>query len=40
MTLFLIFGGSIEKPDNDFFIAGEIDILMSISGGIIEAVGP
>ena len=38
MSPFLIFGGSIVEPAGEFSIAGERDVFMSISGGIVDAV--
>ena len=39
MSHFLIFGASVVEPAGEFSIASERDVLMSISGGIIDAVG-
>ena len=39
MSPFLIFGGSVVEPAGEFSIASERDVLMSISGGVIDAVG-
>ena len=39
MSHFLIFGASVVEPEGEFCIAGEREVLMSISGGIIDAVG-
>ena len=39
MSHFLIFGGSVVEPACEFYIAGEQEVLVSILGGIIDAVG-
>ena len=39
MSPFLIFGGSVVEPACEFCIAGEREVLVSILGGIIDAVG-
>ena len=38
MSPFLIFGGSVVEPAGEFCIAGEREVLMSISGVFIDDV--